>query len=88
MRVVQTIDGVRNLIACDLCGDEFQFGPHRYAGRKVVAWNVMICEMCDSMNHDGLDPGRHVILMRRLKEGGTPLRELQGGFIAIPPYGH
>jgi hypothetical protein len=88
MRVEQTADSFKVMIPCDLCRREFQFGPHRYAGRKVVSWDIMICETCDNMNWDGIDPHRHPELMRRLRAEGVPLRELRGGFIAIPSRGH
>jgi hypothetical protein len=91
MRVERTDDGFKNMIACGLCGlcgQEFQFGPHRYAGRKVVVWNVIVCDTCDSMNHDGLDPHQHRELMARLKDEGVALQKLPGGFIAIPGRGH
>ena len=71
MRVEQTTDSFKMMISCDLCRGGFQFGPHRYAGRKVVAWDVLICDTCHSMNWDGLDPHRHPELMRRLREQGV-----------------
>ncbi len=88
MRVEPTAGSFKVMIPCELCGREFQFGPHRYAGRKVVSWNIMICETCDQMNHDGLDPHRHPELMRRLQAERVALRRLPGGFIAIPAFGH
>ncbi len=88
MRVEQTADSFMVMIPCDLCGREFQSGPHRYAGRKVVSWDIMICETCDNMNWDGIDPRRHPELMRRLRAEGAPMRELRGGFIAIPSRDH
>lgn len=87
MRVVRTDKSYKNLIGCNLCSGEFQFGPHRYAGRRVVSWGVMICETCDSMNHDGLVPERHSALLARLRSEGVALQTLPGGFIAIPGRG-
>ncbi len=87
MRVQHTAESFKVMIPCDLCRGEFQFGPHRYAGRKVVMWDIRICDTCDSMNWDGLDPHRHPELMRRLTEQGVPLRRLPGGFVEIPARG-
>lgn len=88
MRVETNTDGHRVMIPCGFCHKEFQYGPHRYAGRKIVAWNVLICETCDDMNHDGLDPHRHMKLVQRLKGEGVHLDWLDGGFLAIPARGY
>lgn len=88
MRTEQTDAGRALKIPCDLCGGEFPYGLSRFAGRKVDAWGIRICDTCDRMNHDGLDPHRHPALMQRLKAEGTELRKLPGGFIAIPGSGH
>jgi hypothetical protein len=73
---------------CDLCGGEFRYGQHRYAGRPVPEWDILICEPCENMNHDGLVPQQHPELMQRLAENGLKLERLSGGFIRIPPRGH
>ena len=89
MRTKRLPDGeYANLIVCDLCHEEFRFGQHRYAGRKIVEWGLVICEMCESMNHDGLVPQMHPELMERLAKEGVKLDRLPGGFIRIPQRGH
>ena len=85
MRTEQT--GTGRTYPCDLCGTRFPYSLGHFAGRKVDAWGIRICDTCDSMNHDGLDPHAHPALMRRLKAEGVELRKLPGGFIAIPGSG-
>jgi hypothetical protein len=81
-------DEQRVTYPCGLCGSAVQFGPHRYAGRKIVEWDTLICEVCENSNWDGLDPGHHRDLMQRLQATGIRLQVLPGGFIRIPPRGH
>ena len=59
MRVDHTDDGIKIMIPCGLCGGEFQFGPHRYAGRPVASWGISVCDTCESMNWDGIVPQQH-----------------------------
>jgi len=58
MRTADTKDGIAILCECGLCGREFQFGPHRYDGRRISAWDVMACDVCLKTNSDGVVPGR------------------------------
>ena len=88
MRFDKTSDGFKMMVPCDLCEGDFQFGPNRSAGRKVVSWDAMVCETSDRMNWDGIDPHRHAALIQRLKQSGVQLQLLPGGFVKIPAQGH
>lgn len=52
-------DDFKVMIKCFLCGDEFQFGPHRYAGKYIHQWGMDVCEICLSSNRDGIVPGTY-----------------------------
>lgn len=69
---------------CFLCERQFQYGPHRYAGRSVGAWKVLVCENCEKMNWDGLVPDRHPRLIRHLKETGVEVQPNERGWLPIP----
>lgn len=67
---------------------KFQFGPHRYAGRKINPWGgIMICEMCDSSNWDGIVLEFHPKLEAHLKEIGVKPVLNENGWLPIPPRG-
>lgn len=70
---------------CFLCRRRFQFGPHIYAGRRVLTWDIMICETCDKSNHDSIVVGHFPHLEKYLAEKGIALPINAKGHIAIPP---
>jgi hypothetical protein len=41
---------------CDLCGQPYQHGPHRYEGSKWHRYDMMVCENCHESNRDGIGP--------------------------------
>ena len=69
---------------CFLCGQPFQYGPHRYAGRPIGLWQILICEGCDKMNWNGLVTERHPKLMQRLAELGVPVELNAKGWLPLP----
>jgi hypothetical protein len=44
------------MICCDLCGGQFQFGPHAYNGSFVSAYQMSVCNICLSSHSDGISP--------------------------------
>lgn len=44
------------LMKCPTCGFEFQFGPHRYDGKYLRAYQLTVCMSCYRANHDGWAP--------------------------------
>ena len=73
-----------NLFPCFLCRQQFQFGPHRYAGRGVPKWGIRICEPCDKANHDGVVVEYHPELVRHLVDRGVEIRLNDRGWLPIP----
>ena len=41
---------------CNVCDKSFQFGHHRYDGRKIAAYKIMVCRNCYDNNRDGWAP--------------------------------
>jgi len=72
---------------CFLCKRSFQFGPHRYAGRRIPQWNIMICEGCDNGNWDGIVPSRSPQLIAHLHTLGVEIRLNEKGWIDLPRRG-
>ncbi len=46
----------RFMFACDLCGSQYQHGPHRYEGHKLQRYGMMVCDSCWESNWDGWAP--------------------------------
>jgi hypothetical protein len=72
------------MIECFLCGDMFQFGPGIYRGRKVAAWNIMVCNGCRTANHEGIVPSAHPRLVQHLNELGIRPKINSEGWICWP----
>lgn len=88
MRSDRSDQGFRHMVPCILCKRDFQFGPHRYAGRGLgQGWGVRICSICESANWDGIVPESHPDLMAHLKSRGVPIRLNSKGWLPIPPLG-
>ncbi len=74
------------MIRCDLCGTEFQMGPHRYDGKWISRYQMSMCRSCFSGNWDGIGPVFEPVFVRHLESHGIdlPERNAQGWF----PRGH
>lgn len=46
-------------IECFLCKQSFEFGPHRFDGRRLREWDAMVCGACYRNRHDGIVPGTY-----------------------------
>ncbi|WP_375209110.1 hypothetical protein [Hyphomonas jannaschiana] len=75
----------KNFERCALCGQQTRFGPHVYEGRPIPLWNVFLCNICDSSNHDGIVPHMHPKFIGELKASGAPMMLNEDGFLKIPP---
>jgi hypothetical protein len=74
----------KTMIECFLCKRPFQFGEHIYDGRRVHAWDVMICNGCDKRNWDGVVPSARPHLVPFLQSKGIPVKLNAKGWIDIP----
>ena len=58
---------------CDLCGNEYQQGPHRYDGFAAKLYDMVVCRSCWENNWDGWNQRHEKFLLSRLKEKGLPV---------------
>lgn len=61
------------MILCDVCGTSFQFGPHRYDGRKNLTYDIMVCNSCHNSNWDGWAPHYEAQVTKNLKAKGLSI---------------
>ena len=47
---------MKNIITCETCNKELQFGPHRYEGRVIAIYGITVCDSCWDGNRDGWAP--------------------------------
>lgn len=67
---------------CDACGEKFEFGMHKYYGRKNDTYEIMVCRGCDAANWDGWAPHVEPRITARLRAAGKPLpARLQNGLL-------
>jgi len=58
---------------CDICGAQFQFGPHIYDGRYIASYQITVCKSCWDGNWDGWGAGAEPKLISHLEKRGTPV---------------
>jgi hypothetical protein len=59
---------------CDLCGQQYQNGLHRY-GHIVKLYEMAICTLCWDANHDGFAPHYEDKILNHLKQNNLPVPE-------------
>lgn len=71
---------------CFLCVRKVQCGPHRYDGRNIPEWGVLLCNGCLSGNWDGIventDHGQR--LVAHLNASKLAIVRNAAGHIVIP----
>jgi hypothetical protein len=72
---------------CFLCKQPFQFGPHRYDGRYIASWGIMVCRSCEGGNWDGIVLHTHPDLVEHLKRRGVSVQLNKKGWLPLPPLG-
>jgi hypothetical protein len=45
-----------NMAKCEMCGAEFRDGPHRYEGKFIRAYQLLVCQACWNANWSGWNP--------------------------------
>jgi len=85
MRMEHTPRGIEHYEDCFLCQREFRYGAHRYAGRPIGEWGILVCELCEKANWDGLVPQSHPRLMKHLAERSIAPKLNDRGWLPIPP---
>lgn len=58
---------------CEVCGQEFQYGPHVYNGKFIPTYQIMVCSGCYAGNWDGWAPQFEAAVTRKLTEEGLPI---------------
>jgi hypothetical protein len=74
----------KHMCACFLCKREFQFGPHRYDGRRIPTWDIMVCDTCYQGNHDGIVPNTYPHLPEYLRSLAITIQTNDKGWIPFP----
>ena len=71
---------------CPVCGDQYQYGPHRYEGAWLEAYGIQVCDTCKNGNFDGWAPHLEPRLLKVLKAKGLPAPERnERGFLPFNP---
>ena len=58
---------------CDICGNDYQFGPHRYEGKTIPCYQLSVCMTCYEGNWDGWAPHLEGKVLEHLKSRGLPI---------------
>jgi hypothetical protein len=64
-----------NMAKCEMCGAEFRNGPHRYEGKFIRAYQLLVCETCWKGNWSGWNPRMEPKLIAHLQAKGLPIPE-------------
>jgi hypothetical protein len=60
------------ILQCEVCGADYQLGPHRYEGHKCSGYDIFVCHTCYSSNWDGWGPMHEPKILRILEEKKLP----------------
>ena len=74
---------------CELCGKEYQHGPHRYEGHYSKLFDLRVCDICWKGNWDGWNPRYEGFLISHLKKKELPVpqkKTTKVGFREVKPY--
>lgn len=64
------------MLTCDVCGNPYQHGQHRYEGHKLELYGgIFACDTCWKANHDGWSPQREEVLLGILDHRNLPAPE-------------
>jgi hypothetical protein len=61
------------ILQCDVCGSDYQFGPHRYDGHKCRGYEIFVCHPCNSSNWDGWGPMLEPKILKILEQKEIPV---------------
>lgn len=65
----------KKMLHCDLCGSEYQFGPHIYNGKYIARYKLAVCMPCYEGNWDGWAPHYEENILKHLKSKELPIPE-------------
>lgn len=60
---------------CFMCGCKFQFVDHRYNGKRIIKYDIMVCTRCYDGNWDGWGPNCEEKLINHLSGRGVKIPE-------------
>ncbi len=68
------------ILTCELCGQKYQMGPHKYDGKYIPRYKLGVCKTCYQNNWDGWAQHCEEKILTHLKEKGidVPQRNEQG----------
>jgi hypothetical protein len=69
---------------CFLCDEPFEFGEPIYRGKRVPAWDIMVCNDCLAANHHGIEPEAYPHLAKHLEVRGLQPTKNAEGWILWP----
>ena len=69
---------------CFFCSRPFRFGPHISNGKRIAAWDVMVCTRCYQGNWDGIVPTTRPHLVPYLESRGVAVKLNANGWIDFP----
>lgn len=72
------------MVDCFICECAFQHGPHKYEGRGIGEWGIVVCDRCYNGNQGGLVPHRQPKLMSHLKAKSIDPARNKRGWIDWP----
>lgn len=60
---------------CELCGSEYQQGPHLYEGRHSQLFDLWVCSTCWEYNWDGWADHYEEKLLKHIESKQLPIPE-------------
>lgn len=64
-----------NMIHCQICGKEYQYGPQRYDGKYIRSYDLNACQSCYAGNRDGWGQRQEKVLLKHIEKKGIAIPE-------------
>ena len=80
------LSSYKHMEVCPVCGEQYQYGPHKYEGHRLEAYDMRVCDWCEAGNHDGWAPHNEGTILEHLKARNLPEPErLKNGMLPFNP---
>ena len=67
------INNDKFMFDCDLCGNSYQMGRHKYDGKQIPKYKLGVCKICYESNWDGWSPNDEPKILLHLEKNNIEI---------------
>ncbi len=69
---------------CFMCQSHVPFGNGNYQAKRILPWDIMVCDTCRQGNWDGIVPSSYPHFVKHLQDCGLSFELNKKGWIEWP----